>query len=235
MEDLPYEPPGIDELEPEGPFSTPENSQHDGLVLGVEEAWDEWEDDDGGVRQPVASVAPEQQRVTRGTAPTPGYTRVANNETSASHNEEYSDAEAESVREKELKPFPPLRGLAVTQCAAGLREDMALMVALAEAASHASHRTDALVLIAASVPLSLRRYPELYGALQPLLPALLRASGRLAERWYTDPRTRPRLASFPALLTRAVRHLAQCSSRGQRISPASAERALLHFSGLRTP
>ena len=201
--------PSFDELEPEGFFGEDEDARLDdaGVDLGALEAWHEGEVDS------AADVERKAEAVAR-LATQPSATAL-------------SQRSGKGREQGALR----LREIAVASVpgrywGASLQEDVRLMRALAKAASRTEERGYALALVAASVPLALRRYPELYGGLVALLPALLHAAGLVVERWHGDPRARARLARFPWLLTAALEPLARHLRQGRPVSAALAREAL---------
>jgi hypothetical protein len=204
--------PSFDELEPEGAIADDDDTvpfDEAGVDLVTLEAWHENEEDetadgeaetDRGSATPVPAAA-LSRRTAKGLGQ--GALRVA-----------------ETVPETSVENVPD------RYWGASLQEDMRLMRALAKAASRAEERGYALALIAASVPLALRRYPELYGGLVALLPVLLHAAGLVVERWHGEARARARLARFPWLLTAALEPLARQLRQGRPVSAALAREAL---------
>ncbi len=98
-------------------------------------------------------------------------------------------------------------------CSTAILEDFILLQALSTAASLAKDPEEAASLVTAMVPVTIRLYPGSYRALWPTLPALLLGASSLARLFHrTAP---PRVRLIPAILLRAVAHLAGYASRGR--------------------
>ncbi len=202
--------PSFDELEPEGLIADDDDTvpfDEAGVDLGALEAWHEGEMDSAADFESKAEAA----------------NRLATQPSVAALSQRSSKGREQGALR--------LREIAVASVpgrywGASLQEDVRLMRALAKAASRTEERGYALALVAASVPLALRRYPELYGGLVALLPALLHAAGLVVERWHGEARARARLARFPWLLATALEPLARQLRQGRPVSAALAREAL---------
>lgn len=111
-------------------------------------------------------------------------------------------------------------------CSATLLEDHELMMRLASAAARTDHKTDAVNLIIAIIPLALRSTPHVYRALWRVLPGLIRGTGRATRALHNRPHTRSVLKQMPSILHTVVAQLAQRVMHGRPVSTAMAEKLL---------
>lgn len=108
----------------------------------------------------------------------------------------------------------PAPGFTRSKCdkrTAGLLEDERLLTALAKRLRQAEPPAERAALVGALVPLALRAHPQVYGALTPLIPSLIRALLAQTAR----PRTHTHLLS---LLQKVVHGLAAKAARGETVS-----------------
>jgi hypothetical protein len=133
---------------------------------------------------------------------------------------------AELFEEDEWEEFEsPVR--ASQTCSAALLEDDELVQALATAATEAHSKGEAARLIAATVPLALRRAPDVYRALWPALPALIQGTVGVTRLLHSRSATRPLVAELlPPILRGTVAHLAQYARHNQSITRRLAAKVL---------
>lgn len=111
---------------------------------------------------------------------------------------------------------------------AALAKDDELMLALAAAAALAESRAEAERLVVALVPLSLRLVPAVSRALWPALPALIEGAAGLTRLLYAHPETRPLIAEVPILLRRAIWRLSGYVLDGRPVTRRLATGVLNH-------
>lgn len=89
-----------------------------------------------------------------------------------------------------------------------LQEDRELMETLAKAAASSHNQSEAVSLVAALTPLAIRLAPQVYRALWPVLPALVKGMVGLTLTLHRHPPTRPLIQHIPVILEQCVTVLA---------------------------